>query len=65
MAIRVNKAKCIGSAMCTAVAPDLFTLDADGLAEPLTQTVDGDEAIALDEAVAICPVAAIQGDRRG
>jgi ferredoxin len=63
MTIVVNQRRCIGSAMCTAVAPELFALDAAGLAEPLAERAEGELERALEEAIAVCPVAAIAAKR--
>lgn len=52
---KVNKDLCIGCGMCVGVAPDTFSFDDDGKAV----AADVEDA-AADEAMASCPVGAIE-----
>ena len=54
--ISVDRSLCNGYGVCEAVAPDVFALDDDGLAE-LRSGVSEDEA--LREACDNCPMGAI------
>ncbi|MEG0592799.1 MAG: ferredoxin [Coprobacillus sp.] len=58
MAYIVNE-NCIGCGACTAVAPEIFDLNADGLAENIIGEVPAELEATAEEAVASCPVAAI------
>lgn len=50
---------CIGCGACTAVAPEVFDLNADGLAENILGDVPAELEDAAKEAMASCPVGAI------
>ena len=50
---------CIGCGACTAVCPDVFDLNADGLAENIMGDVPAELEPDADAALAACPVAAI------
>lgn len=56
-ALSVDRDKCIGSGMCSAIAPDHFDLT-DGRAQPLHPELDSDEVVL--EAGESCPVEAIR-----
>ncbi|MGL5296742.1 MAG: ferredoxin [Culicoidibacterales bacterium] len=62
----VDKDACISCGACSAVAPDIFDYDADGLAENILDGNTGTTAIAedlhmdLEDAVAGCPTEAIK-----
>jgi ferredoxin len=61
---RVDEALCCGHGQCRAVAPELFTADADGFVTPVGVAVDvppGRDREARDGAAA-CPEQAIQID---
>ncbi len=68
MRVTVDRARCVGSGTCTAIAPDLFVLE-DGRARVLapdepgarTDRDDGRTADDVEEAVESCPVQAIKG----
>jgi ferredoxin len=54
----VDPAKCVGSATCVNVAPEVFEIDeAAGIAVVVSQ--DGAPAEDIDEAVSLCPAEAI------
>jgi ferredoxin len=54
--VGVDRAACIGSGMCVALAPERFTFD--GLrSRPVSERVEPDERVR--EAAAACPVEAI------
>lgn len=56
--VEVDHAVCIGSAPCTAMAPNTFALDDSGKAAILA-TVDQDDQDTILNAARACPVAAI------
>ena len=59
MKIEIDLNKCQGYAQCVAEAPEIFTLNADGLAEVLSASVtSGDEKYAV-AAADLCPMQAI------
>lgn len=58
MAYIVNE-NCIGCGACTAVAPEIFDLNADGLAENIIGDVPAELETNAEEAIASCPVSAI------
>lgn len=53
--VEVDKEKCIGCGACTAVAPDVFEFDDDGLAKATNNTVNDD----VKNAAEGCPTEAI------
>ncbi len=50
---------CIGCGACTAVCPEVFDLNADGLAENIVGEVPAELEASAAEAAAACPVEAI------
>ena len=56
----VKKDVCIGCGVCTAVASSVFVFDADGLAEAILEEVPQDLVASAEEALASCPVQAIE-----
>lgn len=56
----VNKDLCIGCGLCTSVCPDVLVMGDDGLAECSVNEVPADCEAAMEEAVASCPVQAIE-----
>lgn len=58
MSFKVNE-NCIGCGACTAVCPEVFDLNADGLAENILGDVPAELADAAKEAADSCPVGAI------
>ncbi len=60
MAKIVKVEGCIGCGACTAVCPDVFELNADGIAESIFgEEVDDSFADDLEAAAGACPVSAI------
>ena len=55
----VRQDLCESNAVCLAQAPDVFDLDADGIAFTLTEHVDGVEREYAENAVNGCPREAI------
>jgi ferredoxin len=56
----VDRSRCIGSGMCTSIAPEVFDLDDEGnlvVLLPLASTTD--QIAAVRDATACCPVEAI------
>lgn len=58
LTVRINRGRCIGSANCTKVAPQVFELDDTQVVafRPDAQEVDRDQLI---EACRVCPVEAL------
>lgn len=54
--VKVNKDKCIGCGACTAIAPEIFDFDDDGLAKVIKNEVNEDVKIAAES----CPTEAIE-----
>lgn len=59
MEILVDSHRCQGTAMCVAVAPDLFAIRPDGIAEVLVGEVPDDSVADARDAVQACPAAAL------
>ena len=57
--VKVNRELCVGSGECVAIAPDAFTLDEEGLAQPLEGVSTTDREVLL-RAAADCPTNSIQ-----
>jgi Ferredoxin len=55
---KVNE-NCIGCGACTAVCPEVFDLNADGLAENIIGDVPAELVDGAKEALEACPVGAI------
>lgn len=55
---KVNE-NCIGCGACTGVCPEVFDLNADGVAENILGEVPAELEDAAKEAMASCPVDAI------
>ena len=53
--VEVDKEKCIGCGACTAVAPDTFEFDDDGLAKATNNEINDDVKTAAEG----CPTEAI------
>ncbi len=56
--VEVDKNKCIGCGACTAIAPDVFEFDDDGLAKAVKQEVNDDVKTAAEG----CPTEAITAE---
>ncbi len=56
--VEVNKNKCIGCGACTAIAPDVFEFDDDGLAKAVKQEINEDVKTAAEG----CPTEAITAE---
>ena len=54
--IEVDKGACLGTGMCTSIAPDHFRLDG-GTSTPVRSEVDPDDAVV--DAAESCPMEAI------
>lgn len=59
MRVVVDWDRCIGSGMCTTIAPALFDLDDDGAMIVVKERPGPDEERSLADAVACCPVNAL------
>lgn len=55
--IRIDYDKCVGSRLCTVIAPKVFELNQDGQAAVANAT--GDELKIIQTAAEACPVSAI------
>ena len=56
--VEVDKNKCIGCGACTAIAPDVFEFDDDGLVKAVKQEVNDDVKTAAEG----CPTEAITAE---
>ena len=59
MKLFVDTARCQGTALCVAVAPDVLAIQPDGTAAPVTDEVGEEFAADAAEAVDSCPMAAL------
>ena len=59
MKVTVDKAKCIGCGLCTAVAPEIFELGADGKSTVKKQPENEAEEAKVKNAAESCPTNAI------
>lgn len=59
MKIHVDLERCVGSGMCTGIAPELFELDGTGKVVVLDDSPDPDLLQKVDAAIVCCPVEAI------
>ena len=59
-AIALDRARCEGHGMCEEAAPELFRLDDDGELEVLADDVPADLVRKAENAVRLCPVAALR-----
>ncbi|NLC66254.1 MAG: ferredoxin [Clostridium sp.] len=59
MKVSIDHDLCIGCGVCPSVAPDLFEMNDEGLADPLVDEVPEGEEDLAEEASDSCPVAAI------
>lgn len=53
----VDHTKCVGSTICTQIAPKVFALNEDG--QSTVVNTDGETSDRIQEAVAGCPLSAI------
>jgi ferredoxin len=63
--VRVDRGKCRGHAQCVLIAPEVFDLGDDDRARVLTEVVPPEAEAAVEDAVLMCPEAAIEADARG
>lgn len=54
--VTVNKDKCIGCGACTAICPEVFEFDDDGLAKAVKDEINDDVKMAAEG----CPTEAIE-----
>ncbi len=59
--VTINKDLCIGCGACTGIASDVFQFSDDGKAEVFGEVTADNEA-SIEEAVAGCPVQAIEAE---
>jgi ferredoxin len=59
MRLTVDLSRCQGYGNCVSAAPELFDLDDSGMAVVLIAEPDAERAAAAQNAVRVCPVAAI------
>ena len=58
MKVRIDQSGCIGCGICADTCPEVFGMDAGGLAEVIAQPGDG-SADSVREAAEGCPVSVI------
>lgn len=51
---------CIGCGLCTEICPDVFSLNDEGVSVAVNADVSSELEKSADEALASCPVAAIE-----
>lgn len=60
MRVVVDRDRCVGSGMCTSIAPGVFELDdVGGLVLKRDEVADEADQAAVNDAVACCPVEAL------
>ena len=59
--VTVNKDLCIGCGACTGIAADVFQFDDEGKAEVFAEVTADNEA-SVQDAIAGCPVQAIEAE---
>lgn len=59
MKVKVNSDACIGCGACTAIAPDVFEINDEGISEAMVNEVMEDEVDNAKEAIESCPTGAI------
>lgn len=59
MKVKVNSDACIGCGACTAIAPDIFEINDEGISEAKVNEVMEDEVDNAKEAIESCPTGAI------
>lgn len=59
MKIVVDRDKCMNSGMCTQAAPKIFDMDEDGILIVLKEEIPEEEQLAVEDAVACCPLSAL------
>ena len=57
----VDEGVCIGCALCTSFAPEIFEINDDGFAEAMQEATD-EQKDAVQQAIDACPVVAISWD---
>jgi ferredoxin len=64
LTVRVDHGKCRGHAQCVLIAPGVFELGDDDRARVVTEVVPPEAAAAVEDAVLMCPEAAIEAAER-
>ena len=59
MKVKVNSDAFIGCGACTAIAPDVFEINDEGISEAMVNEVTEDEVDNVKEAIESCPTGAI------
>ncbi|MGC0343914.1 ferredoxin [Streptomyces sp. SLBN-8D4] len=60
MKVELEADKCVASGQCVLASADVFDQDDDGIAILLEEQVGDDRLDDVEEAVAVCPAAAIR-----
>jgi ferredoxin len=61
MKVEVNRTFCQSNQMCVRVAPDVFSIDDEGIAvASIPAELDGDTKALIIEAVELCPLGALE-----
>jgi ferredoxin len=61
--IKIDHDKCVGSRLCTAIAPKVFQLNREGQA--VVANAQGDDLSVIRTAAEACPVSAITVEQAG
>lgn len=60
MKVKVNDDACIGCGACTAIAPEVFEMNDEGLSTTIVDEVSEDSIDNAKEAIESCPTGAIE-----
>lgn len=60
MKVKVNSDACIGCGACTAIAPEVFEMNDEGLSTTIVDEVAEDSIDNAKEAIESCPTEAIE-----
>lgn len=60
MKVQLEADKCVASGQCVVASMEVFDQDDDGIAVLLTEEIGDDQLDGVEEAVAVCPAAAIR-----
>lgn len=60
MKVKVNSDACIGCGACTAIAPEVFEMNNEGLSTTIVDEVSEDSIDNAKEAIESCPTGAIE-----
>jgi ferredoxin len=62
MKVHIDREKCTGHGMCEAAAEDVFEVGDDGIAQLLIDEPGEEHREQIDDAVTVCPAAALRAE---